>query len=100
MRYLLICLLSIVLLSCGSSDSGYSTSPTPTPVAVPSWTTVANLIASNCGGCHNGTIQPAFTSGAQFKASQAKSFLTSGVMPKAPATISAADKATLLAYLQ
>lgn len=107
MLKLLTCITTLFALStagCGSGGSdGYGGSPAPTtppPQEDPQWTNTINaLVQKDCGKCHNGTKEPAFTSSAQFKASQAKAKLQSGEMPAAPATISAADKATLLAYL-
>lgn len=73
--------------------------PAPPPPAAVTFDQVATIIAANCAKCHNGTEEPAFTSAAVFRASPAKAKLVSGQMPPSPATISAADKATLLTFL-
>jgi hypothetical protein len=111
MLRIIISVIAITLfVACGQSDPAPITAPVAppapaapgaptTPVAVPSWTDVAAIIQANCGKCHNGVKEPAFTSGAVFKASTAKAELTSGAMPQPPNVISASDKAALLAYL-
>lgn len=72
--------------------------PPPKPAPGPAWGDVAAIISKDCGGCHNGSNQVAFTSGTVFKASSAKAKLTAGLMPPG-GQIAASDKATLLSYL-
>lgn len=93
--------MSIIFYACGASD-GTGTNP-PAPPAPPSgpaptFAAVAPIIQANCAKCHNGVKVFAFTE-ATFKQTKAKDELTSGDMPPPPATISASDKAALLAYL-
>lgn len=103
-----VILSSSALLACGTSagDPGYGSSPAPAaptpsgPAVKPTWDQVAAIIQADCAPCHNGTKEPAFSTSAAFTSSQAKAELTSGAMPQPPATISVADKATLLGFLQ
>lgn len=90
-----------IFAACGQKNEVVTPVPTPapTPAGPVTFDQVAAVIATNCAKCHNGTQEPAFTSAAVFKASTAKAHLVSGEMPPAPNTISAADKATLLAFL-
>lgn len=100
---LFVCAVSLsLLLSCGSSSGNDPYTPAPPPPPPPadtSWTEVAGILAANCGKCHNGTVEPAFSTGAIFKASLAKNKLIARTMPPPPATIADADKAKLLSYL-
>lgn len=90
--------LVLVLVGCGTySSTDYSQAPAPSD---PAWVQVQPVVARNCGGCHGVKPGlPVFNSGAAFKASKAKDELTAGTMPPAGHTISADDKAALLAYL-
>lgn len=93
-------LCALQLVSCSHKDDDVQASaPTPSPPADPQWAAISQLIAKNCGTCHNGTVEPAFATGAVFKASAARAKLQSGEMPPAPRKISDEDKAALLAYL-
>ena len=62
------------------------------------------ILIASCGasGCH-GTTSPGSTvyvgKESVFKASSSKGQLTNNLMPKAPSTISAADEATLIKFL-
>lgn len=105
------CLLSFAWLftGCGGGskdpDVSVEPAPAPPPASAPQpppdakWDAVKALITANCDKCHTGAGLPAFDSAAAFKTSAAKARLTAGTMPPPPATISAADKAELLAYL-
>lgn len=98
---IVLALVVVLLTHCGgSTDSGYGSQPSPpAPPADTTWTqSIKPLVDANCGGCHNGTTEPAFTSGAQFKASQAKAKIESGAMPKGK-TLDPDVKTKLLAYL-
>jgi hypothetical protein len=86
-----------LMWGCPQSDE---TSYEPTPPAPDAqWANVKVIIDRDCGSCHNGVKETAFTSGAVFKASKAKAKLTGGLMPPPPKTIPAGDKSALLAYL-
>ena len=88
------------IVSCGgtSTDDGYSDgSPKPSTV---SWDQASAIIQKACAKCHDGVREPAFTSGAIFKASKSAFELQSGGMPKAPGIISADEKTALLSYLK
>lgn len=97
MRFMLFASLAWVVTACGEPrdpDVSYG------PPADPKFEEVRPVVAANCGKCHNGVKHPLdFSKAGVFKASKAKARLTAGTMPPAPATISDADKATLLAYL-
>lgn len=82
--------------SCGNLSNDYDEPPAQSD---PEYDKIAPLVARNCGGCHNGSNQKAFTA-ARFKSSAARARLKNGSMPPAPATISQDDKALLLAYLK
>ena len=87
--------ICVIALSCGQgSETVYQAQPP----ADPAFAKIAPIIQTDCSQCHNGTQEPAFTSGAVFKASQAKAFLTNGTMPPT-GQISTADKTALLNYL-
>jgi mono/diheme cytochrome c family protein len=89
--------LFFLLVSCGGSSAP---APAPTP-ADPAFAQVQPVVAKNCGGCHGVRPGlPVFASGAAFRASNARAELLTGAMPPAPHTISADDRAALLAYLQ
>lgn len=101
MRYVCIAVL-VTLASCGQKNEVVVPTPAPGPVPPPVVVTfdqVAPVIAANCGPCHNGDEEPAFTSAAVFKASSAKGRIKAGTMPPPPRTLSAGDKATLLSFL-
>lgn len=82
------------LVGCSGAGTAVQTVP-----ADPAWANVSAIIGRDCAGCHNGSEEPAFTSGAVFRASPAKDELTSGGMPPPPNTISDEDKQALLSYL-
>jgi hypothetical protein len=97
MKLLLIMALAFLVYGCPQSDQ---TAYEPSPAPDSQWTqTIQPIVYNDCGPCHDGVQQPAFTSGAQFKASGAKDKLQNNLMPPPPKTIPAADKATLLSYL-
>ncbi len=102
MKRLCLIALALTLTACGSSDADYGDkAPAPPPAADPEFAAIQPVIERACGKCHNGTVHPLrFTSAAAFKGSKAKARLTAGTMPPAPATISAEDKAALLAFLK
>lgn len=81
----------LLLVGCGPVDP---------PGFDPAFAKVQPVIQANCGSCHNGSFQFAFTSASQFKASKALDELTTGGMPPPPNTISPSDKAVLIDYLK
>lgn len=95
--------LALAILSCGGPSGGYGSDPAPAPPPATgdaAYDKVAPIIAADCGPCHGVKPGiPVFSSAAAFKASNAKAELSAGAMPPAPRTISASDKAALLAYL-
>lgn len=99
-KLLVIAAVAFVLVSCGDGGSYDSRAPAkPQPTGDAAWDKAALVIAANCAGCHDGAKEPLLTPAATFKASPAKAKLSAGAMPPPPRTISAADKAVLLAYL-
>lgn len=113
----LIGLAMLAMVGCGSSGSGSyappppapapapaptptpSPTPTPTPGNKPTDAQVTAIIQKDCGGCHNGSQEPSLLPLTTFKSSAALSFLRAGQMPPPPKSISADDKASLVAYL-
>lgn len=98
--------LAWIATSCGEpKDPDVEYQPAPQgPPAPPApddgFAAVKPLVDANCGKCHDGVKQtPKFDTAAAFKGSKAKARLMAATMPPAPATISASDKAKLLAYL-
>lgn len=88
--------LAAALIHCG----GGSAPPAPhVPSGSVTWEQTNAVIQKDCAGCHNGSYQPSLTPSSVFLASPAKSLIESGQMPPPPSTMSAADKATLLSYL-
>lgn len=100
-----LALVFLLAFACGEPrdpEVSYEPKPTqgpPAPAALDFAADIKPLIDANCGKCHNGTKEPAFDTADKFKASKAKARLGAGTMPPAPATISAADKQKLLAFL-
>ncbi len=97
MRVMLFASLVWILNACGEArdpDVEYAGKPDT------AFEEVRSTVAANCGKCHNGSTHPLdFSKPGVFKASKAKTRLGNGTMPPAPNTISAGDKAALLAYL-
>ncbi len=98
---LFIILAAVAVVRCSDGGEDTVVDHTPPPPVDTAFAEVQPVIAANCGKCHNGTVHPLdFSKPGVFKASKAKVRLTAGTMPPAPNTISDADKAKLLAYLQ
>jgi mono/diheme cytochrome c family protein len=92
--------LALTLAGCGGSSKPEE-AEAPRAAPDPEFAAVLPVVEKNCGKCHNGVKHPLkFDSAAKLKGSKAKARITNGSMPPAPATISEADKATLLGYLK
>lgn len=88
-------LVILLIGSCGEPSDDYE-KETRTPVDSGKFKAVKQLIADNCGKCHNGSVQKAFDSEARWNSSNAKARITNGSMPT-DKKLSDSDKNTLLA---
>jgi hypothetical protein len=102
-NHLLLVSFICIAMTQACGGPGVQTDAPPAQQAPPpvddGWTKTAPLVAQDCGGCHNGSYQPALAPGAVFKASGAKARLAAGTMPPAGSAMPAADKSAMLAYL-
>lgn len=96
---MLMLAFAVALHSCGPAPAPAAAAEPSPKAGDPAWAALAPLVKRDCGTCHNGTEEPAFTSGAQFKASTAKARLLAGTMPPSGHEISASDKQAMLDYL-
>lgn len=96
--FMLALSFAIALHSCGPAPLPEAATPPPA-AGDPAWAALAPTVQKDCGTCHNGSEEPAFPSGAAFRASTAKARLVAGSMPPAGHALPAADKTAMLDYL-